>query len=262
MPSVSTGIDLDEDEGLFGPILAGTSPVAPGGFSGPGEIPGLYWFFNPDTGLFQTAGGAAATALNDPVGQAQDQSASLSHAAQLTAANRPLLKPATQNSKNTILWDGSNDAMEAPLIAHAVGTADFWWIVCVRPGATGPYRLLVSNTQFDPGFYIDALQLRMFWNPTTYAFNTTLVAGTFYIVELKRTSGVVRAYVNGVQEANTHAVATSMANGAVRIGADLDGTLSNAHQGITLLYKATPTTQQRADLINWLGAYYAVTVTP
>jgi len=228
----------------------------------PRQIAGLKLWLNPDVGVLQTSGGAAAVADADPVGEWQDQSGLLNHAGQVTSTKRGTLKLATQNGKNTVLFDGVDDFLATPSVAHGIGTGDFWWIGAVKAPATGETAMFSIPTTA-PAFYISSLKLRAWWG-AYLNFDTTLTADGFYVIEVMRTSGTIKGYINGAQEATTHAVAMSMADGIAGIGSETPGGSAtfNSNMGQQLFYAGSPTAQQRAALINYLGAYYGVTVTP
>ncbi len=70
-------------------------------------------WFKADAGTYQTQGGTAATANNDPIGYWVDQGLNGHSIAQATAGNRPLLKTNYQNSLPAVLCDGINDVLAA-----------------------------------------------------------------------------------------------------------------------------------------------------
>ena len=79
----------------------------------PDMVSGLQlWLDAADsTTLYQSAGGALATADGDPVGQWQDKSGNSRHAGQTDGTKKPSLKTLVQNGKNAILNDGVNDIL-------------------------------------------------------------------------------------------------------------------------------------------------------
>lgn len=80
-----------------------------GGTSGtfdPTQVAGLTAWFKADAGTSTTTDGAAISQWND-------QSAGAHNAVQATGANQPLYKAAIQNGLPGVLFDGSNDFMDA-----------------------------------------------------------------------------------------------------------------------------------------------------
>ena len=61
----------------------------------PTNIAGLQLWLKADAGTYQSSGGSAATADNDPIGEWQDQSVNAKHAVETT--NKPVLKLNIQN---------------------------------------------------------------------------------------------------------------------------------------------------------------------
>lgn len=76
-----------------------------------------------DAGLLQAAGGAVASANNDPVGKWLDQSPNARDAIQATAGKKPLLKTAVQNGLPAVLFDGSDDYLLAGPFASPLSLA-------------------------------------------------------------------------------------------------------------------------------------------
>lgn len=229
----------------------------------PLDIPNLIVWGNPDVGTFQTSGGAAAVSDADPVGELQDQSGNARHFGQVTASKRPTLKLATQNGKNTLLYDSGDDCMSTASVAHGIGTGDFFFVVACKIGASAANKTVFAVGNFAPAFYIDSLKMDIFIGVSEFTFDTALTAGSFYILEFKRESGTLKACVNGVQEASTFSASTNIATGVLRLGSS-DGAaeLYNSNIGQVALYSGTPSAGNRTSLINYLGAYYGVAVTP
>lgn len=85
-------------------------PLKPrGGLPVPNPVLLLY----SETGTYQTSGGSAATADNDPVGEWQDQSGLAHHPGQATAGLRPLLKLTQVNGYPSVRFDGTDDYLKA-----------------------------------------------------------------------------------------------------------------------------------------------------
>lgn len=219
-------------------------------------------YANPDQPLYQDTGTSTpATADGDPVGNEPDQSGHGYNATGTTTA-RPLLKLATQNGRNTLLYNGTANFLATPSITHGVGTGGFWWVIAAKVGASATYRTMMHIGGGAPGFYQHSLKLNLFWN-TDHVFDTTLVAGTFHLFEVLRAGTTIKAYIDGVQEATTFTFSNSMAAGVMQYGSD-NGSADffNSNIGQQLFYAFAPSAAQRTQLINYLGTYYGVSVTP
>ena len=79
----------------------------------PLSIPGLALWLDATRGTYQSAGGAAAAADGDPVGQWQDQSGNARHVAQATSTKRGTLKTGIQNGLPVVRFDGVDDFLKA-----------------------------------------------------------------------------------------------------------------------------------------------------
>jgi hypothetical protein len=93
--------------GFFGGAAAATSFV-------PSDLSGLImWLDANDTStLFDaTSGGSNVTANDTAIARWEDKSTSAKHFKQSTSNNRPKLFTSSQNSKNIIRFDGTNDTM-------------------------------------------------------------------------------------------------------------------------------------------------------
>lgn len=77
----------------------------------PDDESGYFADYRANTGLYQTNGGSAATAHNDPVGVWQDQSGNARHLLQETSGYRPLLDLTTSASYPHLVFDGTDDRL-------------------------------------------------------------------------------------------------------------------------------------------------------
>jgi hypothetical protein len=73
--------------------------------------PALWLDASDASTLFQSNGGAAASADGDPVGYWLDKSGNNNHATQTSGSNKPTLKTAIQNSKNIVRANGTSSRM-------------------------------------------------------------------------------------------------------------------------------------------------------
>lgn len=91
----------------------------------PDEVAGLtIWIDATDTAtLYQSSGGSAATADNDPVGVALSKGGISRCMEQSSSGARPLLRTAVVNGKSVLRFDGSDDFMQmSGVTGSTVGT--------------------------------------------------------------------------------------------------------------------------------------------
>jgi len=115
--------------------LLGVGASAPTTAFSPASIGGLQlWLDASDAStLFQNSNGTtAASADGDPVGYWGDKSGNTNNTTQADGTKKPLLKLATQNSKNSVRFDGSNDNLKA-----------------LTGGANSNYTLFVVNKKLN-----------------------------------------------------------------------------------------------------------------
>lgn len=181
----------------------------------PAQITGLQLWFdaNDATTLYQDAAMTTpATLDNDVVGAWKDKSGNNKHATQGTTANKPKLKLSTQNSLPAVLGD-TTDYLQTASIAHGIGTGDFYVCAVIRTTTNPVWSCMWANGSFAPGFYAKSAVSKLgVWWDSEKAFAAALSQNTTYLVELWRASGTLRAAINGVQDANSFSVSTSVAN--------------------------------------------------
>ena len=113
MPNFSTGVDIDEDEGaMFGPIVAGTAPISPGGSIVRPTVAGELIWLQPST--------LSAYADLAPVDQ-WNCSCAVPHHGIGTAAGRPIYH-ATGGPNNSpyITLDGIDDFLAFTAVAGQI----------------------------------------------------------------------------------------------------------------------------------------------
>lgn len=141
-----------------------------------------------------------------------------------TAATQPQTKDSggviTINGKQAL--KSSAQRVSTPSISHGIGTGDFLVSMIILRGASGFYQALGAIGNYAPSFYSRGSTANA---PTIYtgvdrSFNTALTAGQKYVLTFGRESGTLKCWVNGVQEATTHAYSTSIASAAVTLMCD------------------------------------------
>ena len=126
----------------------------------PKLVPGLRLWLdaNDSTSLYDSVSGGSNVAADSSIARWEDVSGENNHAIQNDSDKRPLRKVSSRNSKDTILFDGSNDCFTVPNIwlpAHCT-------IFIVQSSVQGE-----SNTKFwlehsstansNPGFYLQGI---------------------------------------------------------------------------------------------------------
>ncbi len=150
---------------------------------------------------------------------------------------------------------GLPNSMLTDTIAHAIGTGDMAF-ACVIAGVSfeGNERCIASNGAYSPGFYVSQSHPYIYWGASK-PFATTLANDTPYILYFERVSGVFSCYVNGVLDATTYTITTSMADAAWTLFDDTTGGYFNYRCAEILLYSGSG---QRAAILNYLNSKYLV----
>lgn len=110
--------------GQLSPLRVPTIVAAP--LAAPASISGLQLWLDADDGgtLYDsTSGGSVVTTNGAAVARWQDKSGNNNHYTQTTANARPVLQTSSLNSKNGLLWDGSNDFMSGSVAGFRSFTA-------------------------------------------------------------------------------------------------------------------------------------------
>jgi hypothetical protein len=125
-------------------------------------------------------------------------------------AARPVLTD-EGSGKWSLAADGSDDRLTtAASVSHGIGTGDFWLACRMRAASGGDYRTVFSaSSDTLILLQMSTNRLNLVMGSNDYLFNTALTAGTWYTVEVARESGTLKAWVDGVQEATTHAGVTN-----------------------------------------------------
>ena len=125
--------------------------------------------------------------------------------------------PVSVNSRQAITGTGDSGTTKhlvTASFAHGIGTGDFFLSLIVKyVSGSSSNNAVFAATSYAPIFYTKAAgtpKPTIFWGAYK-VFDTTLVTDTTYVLSFGRESGVLKAWVNGVQEATTHALATSLA---------------------------------------------------
>jgi hypothetical protein len=103
------------------------------------------WLDASDSGtLFQSNGGASASADGDPVGYWLDKSGNGKHATQTSGTNKPTLKTAIQNGKNIVRTNGTSSFMSIPTITMDAPFS--FYLVVKKPSSAAVMELAGIST--------------------------------------------------------------------------------------------------------------------
>ena len=105
--------------------------------------PALWLDASDSATLFQSNGGAAASADGDPVGYWLDKSGNGRHLTQTSGINKPLLKLAIKNGKNGVLFNGTSSYFTMSNYTH--GSSMTCFRVFERP-TSGKRNFTFTNT--------------------------------------------------------------------------------------------------------------------
>jgi hypothetical protein len=153
--------------------------------------------------LFQSNGGAAATADGDPVGYWMDKSGNGLHFAQTDPIKKPLLKTAIKNGKNVVRLDGVNDYLINNTLSSSV--TSLWIFAAFRVGAATTQYVWDTNASgvYRPILLYDGGNCNWQGNYKTRAVNETVIFGINY----KANPNIV--YANGSQVTGLSGTATT-----------------------------------------------------
>ena len=253
--------------------LSPANPATPKGAFSPSSIAGLQlWLDASDsTTLFtDSAGSTPATADGDPVGYWGDKSGNTNNTTQADGTKKPLLKLATQNSKNSVRFDGSNDNLKA-----------------LTGGADSNYTLFVVNKKlnastsnlmlFSMGQEVNTKR-RSLWhfpyfstgyiafngqNADYYATNANLsfVQNVANIAQNKRNGQSISLAKNNNSFVTNSASATLTAHTATSIFVGTNNNQTEAYNGDyyeILYYNALVSDSDRTLILTYLNAKWGV----
>jgi hypothetical protein len=201
--------------GLLGGSSAAFSPLS---------IPGLaLWLDASDAStLFQDdAGTTPATADGDVVGYWGDKSGNGKHAIQATPGNKPVLKLATKNSRNTVRFTAADDYLSA---AFGSTLAQPWtyWIVVIRSGGDYVFDGAGSNRQIF--FTVTVGNIGINAGAGLATAGVTATNWNVYTLVFNGANSEVRA--NGVQRASGNAGTNAMSTLVIGVRASFNQGMS------------------------------------
>lgn len=169
MPGLGLGLSLKRSRRIITP---GFSPLT--------LSPALWIDIADSATLYQSNGGALASADGDPVGHIVDKSGNAKHLTQTSGTNKPLLKLSIQNSKSIVRFNGTSSFMNLSL---AQASPSVVYAVC-RTNSLGIgnrtfLNRTVGSSPYPPGFYfgLDANSYKpaIFWGTAIQIQNSSAV---------------------------------------------------------------------------------------
>lgn len=257
-------------------ISIGLSPAnasTPKGAFSPASIGGLQlWLDASDASTLFTdsAGTTAATADGDPVGYWGDKSGNTNNTTQADGTKKPLLKLATQNSKNSVRFDGSNDNLKA--LTGGANSNYTLFVVNKKLNATAANYMLFSMGEEVNGrrrslwhypYFSDAY---IAFNGQNADYNNTNVNLKFVqnvanIAQLQRNGQSISLAKNGNSYATGTASATLVTYTATSIFIGTNNAQTEAYNGDyheILYYNSLVSDSDRTLILTYLNAKWGV----
>jgi hypothetical protein len=122
----------------------------------PSRIATLWWLDASDSStLFDATSGGSLVAADGEVARWEDKSGNAKHITQATSVNRPIRKTNTENGRDVVQFDGTNDVLDSSAIIP--GQACF--IVAKRSATAQPVIQITTPTQWYRGIWGNAYSL-------------------------------------------------------------------------------------------------------
>lgn len=171
------------------------------------------------------------------VSQANDRSGAGNHLVQGTGANQPS-RNGTQNSKKTVVFDGSNDDLHTSGNVN-LGTAHTWQIACPPSSGSQDYILgtdlqFAIISKFDPGSGVKAFEVY-----TTLTARFTIGTGSetgWHVITVRRNGTAIDARLDGVAAGSGTLSANTSMNRPIYLAASTAGNNAAMSYGTLLVY--------------------------
>lgn len=253
--------------------ISPTVAATPKGSFSPASIGGLQlWLDASDAStLFQNSNGTtAASADGDPVGYWADKSGNTNNTTQADGTKKPLLKLATQNSKNSVRFDGSNDNLKA--LTGGANSNYTLFVVNKKLNATvanymlfsmgeetnGRRRCLWHYSYFSDGYIAFNGQNADYSNTNV---NLRFAQNVANIAQLQRNGQSISLAKNGNSYATGTASATLVTYTATSIFIGTNNAQTEAYNGDyheVLYYNSLVSDSDRTLILSYLNAKWGV----
>jgi hypothetical protein len=232
--------------------------AAPAAFS-PLDIENLEaWFdFSDPATMFTDAGVTPVSGDGDKIYRINDKSGNDNHASQPSEANRPLYKTGIQNSLSMGLGDGSDDIITFTNLS----LTDFYCLAVIETTGMGNYDGWVCNSAGGNRDYIrhNANGTVNFISGNSSGLGLTstgaLAVGNPFIVEVRRLSNDMKAWVNGSDQTDGTKTddGTTYAPGAMFAYGNWP-----SHIGEVLIFSQALTGDDLMDLRSWANSKWGI----
>lgn len=236
---------------LIGINIDVSSVARVGAIPSPSDIDGLQVWFKAN---------ALSLSDTDPVATWADSSGNARNGTQATGGKQPTYKANQVNGLPSVLFDQVNDQLATASVSHGIGTGDFTFFCVSRLANTAPnYRAVAGNDAFSPAFYYHGTKPNLYWG-SDHIYSTVLANSTWYLFVFVRSGSDINLWVNGIQDATTATISTSMSDAAWIIGDESIAGGSSfggdiAEQG---LYNIALDSTQREQLEAYISSKYAI----
>lgn len=235
--------------------------------------PALWLDASDSSTLYDATSGGSLVAADGTVARWEDKSGNNRHATQATSGNRPIRKTSIKNSKDVLLFDGSNDYMSTV----AFGGNQTWTRFIVFASLASQYKVILGwGSSFSAPTGADymatnaqRLEIEQFGSALlsaklAIASNTTTNA---WLLGSQQTDGTHAGHigmVNGLTYSTADVIANNPGNftkasTAYGIGAYNNGTSpANAYIAEVLHFNYALTTAQRIQVETYLNQKYSL----
>ena len=231
----------------------------------PASVQGLVLWLDAGQGLFQSTGGAAATANADPVGQWMDQSGNARHGTQATTAAKPTLRLNQVNGRPALRFDGADDFFSLAAWPAGATSGELFLVVKLvadppSDSTSGLWSIGASgsDTHFpyiENNIYDDCLSTvrKNLGDPLPS------LSSAYHIYSVASAAGAWTARLDGATlfttATNTYGVAASP-----KLGQSLSTRVLNGHIAEFFAYSSVLSAPDRVSVLTHLSTKYAIPV--
>ena len=227
--------------------------------------PALWLDASDSTTLFQSNGGAAASADGDPVGYWLDKSGNNRHASQTSGSNKPMLKVGVQNSKNIVRTNGTSSFMT---ISTLTMNAPFAIYLVVKKSSSAAVMELAGVNATSNRYLFENYSDSKTYYPFKNSSNTTLniftsptmdVYSSFVLLNASTdgTTGTLKR--NNVATTNSPQSSPNATSGSWDVLFKGDSAFSGCDFAETLWFQSAHDATTQALVLDYLKAKWGIT---
>jgi hypothetical protein len=217
-----------------------------------------------------SAGSTLATADGDPVGRWSDKSGNSNNTIQADGTKKPLLKLSTQNAKNSVRFDGSNDNLKAltggddsnytlfVVNKKLTSAANNYMLFSMGEESNGKRRCLWHYSYFSDGYIAFNGQNADYSNTSV---NLKFLQNVANIAQLKRDGQSISLAKNSNSYTTGTASATLVTHAATSIFVGTNNGQTEAYNGDyqeVLYYNSLVSDSNRILILSYLNAKWGV----